>query len=75
MFADEQVVARGMKVEAEHPLAGKVAMVGCPIKMSESPVVVDRAPPVLGEHTEQVLADLLELTDAPREKLRGLGVV
>ena len=75
VFADEQVLARGMKVEAEHPLAGKVSMVGCPIKMSESPVVVDRAPPVLGQHTEQVLADLLELTDTQREKLRGLGVV
>ncbi len=75
VFADEQVLARGMKVEAEHPLAGKVPMVNCPIKMSESPVVVDKAPPVLGEHTEQVLADLLELTDEQREKLRGLGVV
>ncbi len=75
VFADEQVLARGMRVEAEHPLVGQVPMVGCPIKMSESPVVVDKAPPVLGEHTEQVLADLLGLTDEQREKLRGLGVV
>nr|CAA6830479.1 MAG: L-carnitine dehydratase/bile acid-inducible protein F [uncultured Thiotrichaceae bacterium] len=75
VFEDEQVLARGMKVEADHPLAGKMAMVNCPIKMSESPVVTDKAPPVLGEHTEQVLAELLELTDAQREKLRGLGVV
>jgi crotonobetainyl-CoA:carnitine CoA-transferase CaiB-like acyl-CoA transferase len=75
VFADEQVLQRGMRVEAEHALAGKVPMVGCPIKMSESPVVVDRAPPLLGEHTEQVLADLLELTAAQRGKLRGLGVV
>jgi crotonobetainyl-CoA:carnitine CoA-transferase CaiB-like acyl-CoA transferase len=75
VFADEQVLQRGMRVEAEHALAGKVPMVACPIKMSESPVVVDRAPPLLGEHTEQVLADLLELTAAQRGKLRGLGVV
>lgn len=61
VFANEQVHARGMVVKTEHPLAGEITMVNNPIKMSESPVVMDRPPPLLGEHTQQVLADVLGL--------------
>lgn len=55
VFADPQVQARGMVVEAAHPLAGAVPLVGSPIKLSVTPVQPPRAPPMLGEHTDDVL--------------------
>jgi len=59
VFADPQVQARGMRVEMPHPHAEKVALVANPIRMSESPVQYRRPPPMLGEHTEEVLASWL----------------
>ena len=75
VFANEQVQARGMMVKTMHPLAGEMTMVNNPIRMSESPVSAAKPPPLLGEHTHQVLTDLLELTEAQQQKLRDLGVV
>ncbi|MCA1855688.1 CoA transferase [Massilia oculi] len=59
VFADPQVRARGMAIEMPHPSAGKVPLVANPIRLSESPVRYQRPPPLLGEHTAQVLADWL----------------
>jgi crotonobetainyl-CoA:carnitine CoA-transferase CaiB-like acyl-CoA transferase len=59
VFADPQVVHRGMKVEVPHPRAGKLPLVANPIKFSRTPITYDRAPPLLGEHTEHVLRDVL----------------
>jgi formyl-CoA transferase len=56
-FADPQIRARGMVVEIEHPTLGRVRMPGSPIKMSETPPVVARRAPLLGEHTRDVLRE------------------
>jgi crotonobetainyl-CoA:carnitine CoA-transferase CaiB-like acyl-CoA transferase len=57
VFADPHVQARGMTVDAPHPLAGHVSMVASPIRMDGTPVRVRRAPPLLGEHTDEVLRE------------------
>ena len=59
VFADPQVQHRGLQLELDHPDAGKVASVANPIKMSLTPVQYDRAPPLLGQHTGEVLTRLL----------------
>ena len=49
--------ARAMTVSLPHPLAGEVRLVASPIKLSATPVRCDRAPPLLGEHTAEVLRE------------------
>jgi formyl-CoA transferase len=56
-FADPQVRARGMIVELDHPTLGRVRTPGSPVKMSETPPLVARPAPRLGEHTRQVLRE------------------
>jgi crotonobetainyl-CoA:carnitine CoA-transferase CaiB-like acyl-CoA transferase len=58
VFADPQVRARGMTVEMPHPLAGEVSLVASPMKFSATPVRYRRAPPLLGEHTAEVLREV-----------------
>jgi crotonobetainyl-CoA:carnitine CoA-transferase CaiB-like acyl-CoA transferase len=57
-FADPQIRARKMVVEIEHPTLGRVQTPGSPIKMSETPPVVARPAPLLGEHTREVLQEV-----------------
>jgi crotonobetainyl-CoA:carnitine CoA-transferase CaiB-like acyl-CoA transferase len=57
VFTDPQVQQRGMTVDVPHPLSGTVPLVASPIKLSATPVQYRRAPPLLGEHTESVLAE------------------
>ena len=57
VFADPQVVARGMTVQMPHPLAGAIDLVASPMKLSATPVQYRRAPPLLGQHTDEVLAE------------------
>ncbi len=59
VFADPQVKARGLHINLPHPLAGSVSLVANPIRLSGSPVAYQRPPPLLGEHTEEVLAQWL----------------
>jgi crotonobetainyl-CoA:carnitine CoA-transferase CaiB-like acyl-CoA transferase len=59
VFADPQVVARGLCVALPHPLAGTVPGVANPVRLSATPVVYRSAPPLLGQHTDEVLADWL----------------
>jgi crotonobetainyl-CoA:carnitine CoA-transferase CaiB-like acyl-CoA transferase len=70
VFSDPQVVARGLRVELPHPRAGSVPLVANPIRMSGSPLSYRRAPPQLGEHTDEVLADWLGLGDGEITALR-----
>ena len=70
-----QVKARGTLVEMDHPRAGKVRMVGAPIRLSETPGSVRSPAPMLGEHTEDVLRDLLGLGDAELAALRSAGAI
>ena len=57
VFADPQIVAREMAVEVEHPTLGRIRTLGSPIKMSETPPLVGRRAPLLGEHTGEVLRE------------------
>jgi crotonobetainyl-CoA:carnitine CoA-transferase CaiB-like acyl-CoA transferase len=62
VYEDPQVLARGMKREMPHPTAGTVPIASSPLKFSDSPVEYRRPPPMLGEHTEQVLSEKLGLS-------------
>lgn len=75
MFQDPQVVARGLAVTIPHPLAGSVPQVASPIRLSETPVEYRRAPPLLGEHTEAVLSEVLGLDTDAVHRLRSAGVL
>jgi formyl-CoA transferase len=65
---DAHVRLREMYLELDHPERGKWYNLGCPIKLSDSPVEVERSP-LLGEHTEEILADVLAYG---RDKIREL---
>ena len=58
VFADAQVKTYGFPVEVEHPKMGKMKLIGNAVDMSRTPPSIDRPPPVLGEHTEEILASL-----------------
>jgi crotonobetainyl-CoA:carnitine CoA-transferase CaiB-like acyl-CoA transferase len=70
-----QVKARGALVEMDHPRAGKVRMVGVPVRLSETPGAVRTPSPLLGEHTEEVLRGLLELGTDEIAALRAARVI
>ena len=77
VFADAQVQARGMQIEMEHPAAGgePVSLIGSPANMSETQVSYRRPPPMLGEHTDDLLEELLGLDEDARDGLRERGVI
>jgi crotonobetainyl-CoA:carnitine CoA-transferase CaiB-like acyl-CoA transferase len=69
-----QVAAREMVVEIEHPVAGTLKMLGSPLKLSAQPASIRRPPPVLGEHTDEILAEA-GYTAVQITELREAGVV
>ncbi len=75
VFADAQVQHRGMRIEMQHPLAGAMALVGSPLRLSETPVEYRLPPPLLGQHTDEVLAGMLGMEKAEIERLRRERVV
>lgn len=75
VFEDPQVQARQMKISLPHPTAGQVDLVASPIRMSATPVQYASAPPLLGQHTEQILDELLALSPQQIEQLRSQRVV
>lgn len=75
IFADEQVLHRGMLVEMEHPKAGKIKQIGPVIKFSETPSELTLPPPELGADTEMVLRDIAGYSDEEVEELRKAGAV
>jgi len=75
VFEEPQVKARGIKVELDHPVAGKLPTVASPMRFSATPVEYKLAPPVLGQHTEEILRGLLQKTDAEIARLRADGAV
>ncbi|NOQ87119.1 MAG: CoA transferase [Deltaproteobacteria bacterium] len=74
VFADPQVLHREMVKELDHPKAGKVKVTGIPIKLSDTPGEVETAPPVLGQHTQEVLTEL-GYNDKDLEKLKQEKVI
>lgn len=75
VFEHPQAQARELVVQAEHPTAGSVSFPGFPYKLSQTPAGVRRPPPLLGEHTGEVLAGLLGYSDARVEELRQRAIV
>jgi CoA:oxalate CoA-transferase len=57
VLADPQVRAAGMVVELDHPTAGRVRLLGSPLRFSASPVQIRRPPPLLGQHTDAILRE------------------
>jgi crotonobetainyl-CoA:carnitine CoA-transferase CaiB-like acyl-CoA transferase len=70
-----QLIAREALVHMDHPRAGKIKMVGAPVRLSETPGSVRTPAPTLGEHTEQVLRDLLGLGAEEIDALRTAGAI
>lgn len=77
VFADPQVKHRNMRIAMDHPLAGSgtVDLVANPLRFSETPVSYRRAPPLLGQHTGELLAEVLGVDDATLAGLREKGVI
>lgn len=71
---DASLAANGMVVEVEHPQRGTFTTVGSPLKLSDSPVEIDRSP-LLGEHNDEVYGGELGLGDAELRRLRAAGVI
>jgi crotonobetainyl-CoA:carnitine CoA-transferase CaiB-like acyl-CoA transferase len=74
-FADPQVQARGLRRPTPHGTAGAVDLIASPMRFSETPVQFDRAPPLVGEHTDEILREVLGYGDAEIERLRAGGVL
>jgi crotonobetainyl-CoA:carnitine CoA-transferase CaiB-like acyl-CoA transferase len=75
VFAEPQVKARGMTIELDHPTAGSVPLVASPMRFSATPLEYRLAPPTLGQHTEEILRSVLEMSDADIARLRAEGIV
>lgn len=75
VFADPQVQARGLQLELQHPVLGAVPSVAGPINYSDTKISYDRAAPMLGEHTDEVLRNLLGVTPDEIERMRKTGIV
>ena len=76
MFADPQVQARGAVVRMSHPAAPDgVTVIANPVRLSETPADYRLPPPVLGQHTEEILRERLGLDAARLAQLREKGVI
>lgn len=75
VFEDPQALARGMLVEMDHPTVGTARLAGSPMNLSETPVEIRRPPPLLGEHTDEILTEQLGCTVEEVDTLRRDGVV
>lgn len=74
-FANPQTIHRQMAVPLPHPFSDTLRVVGNPIRLSETPIQYDQSPPLLGEHTTEVLSDVLGLPSNQIEHLRSKGVI
>ncbi len=75
VFADPQVQARGMRRVLEHEKAGSLPVTANPVRMASHDTTADKAPPMLGENTDEVLTRLLDLSPNDIAALRNEGVV
>jgi crotonobetainyl-CoA:carnitine CoA-transferase CaiB-like acyl-CoA transferase len=75
VFNDPQIKARDMIVNVEHPVLGEVPTIANPIKYSLTPLEYKAAPPMLGEHTESVLAEYLGIDAAQMTGLKSRGAI
>jgi crotonobetainyl-CoA:carnitine CoA-transferase CaiB-like acyl-CoA transferase len=75
VFEEPQVRARGVKIELEHAAAGLLPLVASPMRFSGTPLEYRLPPPLLGEHTDAVLRELLGMSDAEIARLRAAGTL
>jgi glutaryl-CoA transferase len=75
VFQEPQVKARGVKIELEHSVAGKLPLVASPMRFSGTPVEHKLAPPVLGQHTGEILREVLRFSESEIARLRADGVI
>ena len=77
VFDDPQIKHREMEISLPHPLSGKgdVSLIGSPVKMSATPVSYRNAPPTLGQHTNEILAEILGMDEEEYRDLAKKGVV
>ncbi|MEZ5826821.1 MAG: CaiB/BaiF CoA-transferase family protein [Geminicoccaceae bacterium] len=77
VFEDPQIRHREMKIDVPHhrSKSGTVPLLGNPIKMSATPPVYDKAPPTLGQHTDEILREMLEMDDNELKRLREAGII
>jgi len=75
VFEEAQVLARGMKIELPHAAAGKVPLVASPMKFSGTPIKHEVPPPVLGQHTDEILSSVLKKNAAEIAQLKAGGIV
>ena len=71
----EHVLARDMVKEMEHEWCGPIKMVNTPVKYSESKPSIRSVPPMLGQHTDEILREILGLNESEIEKLKAEGAV
>jgi len=74
VFADPQVRERGMTVTVPHPYTDALELVASPMKLSATPVQLTRPPPLLGQHTDEVLAEI-GIDGPARQDLRARNVI
>jgi len=74
-FSDQHVLSRGMVVEVDHPMTGKLKDVGNPVKLSGSGAAVYNPPPLLGQHSEEILRELLDYSPEKIAMLRDAKVI
>ena len=75
VYADPQVQHRGIRINVPHPLAGEIPLVANPIRYSRTPIAYDIPPPMLGEHTDEVLTSLLGKSAADLGNLRAKHII
>jgi crotonobetainyl-CoA:carnitine CoA-transferase CaiB-like acyl-CoA transferase len=75
VFEEPQVLARGMKIELPHAVAGTVPLVGSPMKFSGTPIQHEIPPPALGQHTDEILSAVLHKNAEQIAALKATGVV
>ena len=77
VFNDPQIKHREMEISLPHPLSGKgnVSLIGSPVKMSATPVSYRNAPPTLGQHTNEILAEILGMDEEECRDLAKKGVI
>lgn len=75
VFDNPQVKHRGLVKHLDHPTAGTVPTVGNPIRFSRTPITDEKAPPMLGQHSDEILRKVADLSDDQIAKLRDAGIV
>ena len=69
------VLARGMVKEIEHPACGPMKLVNTPVKFSHSDPSIRTPPPLLGQHTDEVLREIIGMSDTDIRALKDEGIV